>query len=265
MKPGAGKGAEAGAGMGTYADATAFGAGADAVAGRRRAAFGAGADAGLVRALRAGRVALVATDTVYGLAAVPSAAAVGEICALKGRPADQAIAWLVPDAAAASRLWTPGLSRAARNLAAGLWPGALTLVAQASPAARATGACAADGTLALRVPDDDALRALMRELDSPLACTSANPHGRPAPARLGDVDRAFLSLPHAASLPAACPRAVPSTIVDCTGKRPRIVRRGAVPQDAIMRTAGDARLVPRRGRGASFAAGEDEREGAEHV
>ena len=169
---------------------------------------------------------------------MPSAAAVEEISALKGRPAAQPIAWLAPDADAALSLWACGLPEPARNLAASLWPGALTLVGQASDAAYATGAAAADGTLAVRVPDDDALRGLMRELDSPLACTSANPHGQAAPARLHDIDWAFLSLPHAASLPAACPGAVPSTIVDCTGEGLRIVRCGAVPEDAIMQAAG---------------------------
>ena len=169
---------------------------------------------------------------------MPSAAAVEEISALKGRPAAQPIAWLAPDADAALSLWACGLPEPARNLAASLWPGALTLVGQASDAVCATGAAAADGTLAVRVPDDDALRGLMRELGSPLACTSANPHGQAAPARLHDIDRAFLSLPHAASLPAACPGAVPSTIVDCTGEGLRIVRCGAVPEDAIMQAAG---------------------------
>ncbi len=198
---------------------------------------GARPDAGLVRALSAGQVALVATDTVYGLAAVPSMRALEEICALKGRPRTQPVAWLAPDAEAALELWAQDLPQAARNLAARLWPGALTLVLQASPAARATHACAADGTVALRVPDDEALRAVMRKVGSPLACTSANPHGAPAPARRGDIDCAFLALPHAASLPARCPGAVPSAIVDCTGEGLRIVRAGALPKEAIMDAA----------------------------
>lgn len=217
MKPGAGVGAEA--------DMEA-----DAVSGVMP-------DAGLARALAAGQVALVATDTVYGLAAVPSAAAVEEICALKLRPRSQALAWLVPDADEALSLWACELSDAARNLAAKLWPGALTLVVKASAAARATGACAADGTLALRVPDDDALRGLMRELGSPLACTSANIHGQPAPACRADIEPGLLFLPGAASLPEKCPGAVPSAIVDCTGEGLRIVRAGALPEGAIMEAA----------------------------
>ena len=236
-------GAETGADMwvkaGVDAEARAgVKAGSGAAAGAHGAAIDTRPEGELVRALAAGKVALVATDTVYGLAAVPSAAAVEEISALKGRPAAQPIAWLAPDADAALSLWACGLPEPARNLAASLWPGALTLVGQASDVARATGAAAADGTLAVRVPDDDALRGLMRELDSPLACTSANPHGQAAPARLHDIDQTFLSLPHAASLPAACPGAVPSTIVDCTGEGLRIVRCGAVPEDAIMQAAG---------------------------
>ncbi len=256
MKPGADMGAETGAGMRVKAGA---GAGANG------ATFGARPDGELVCALAAGRVALVATDTVYGLAAVPSAAAVEEISMLKGRPAAQPIAWLAPDADAALSLWACGVSEPARNLAASLWPGALTLVAKASDAARATGAAAADGTLAVRVPDDDALRGLMRELGSPLACTSANPHGQAAPACLHDIDQAFLSLPHAASLPAACPGAVPSTIVDCTGEGVRIVRCGAILKDAIMQAAGGRYAVPGHGRGAFFTTDEHEREGTEHV
>ncbi len=197
-------------------------------------------DPELVAALSAGQVVVLGTDTVYGLAAVPTPAAVETICALKLRPRSQALAWLVPDADEAFSCWAAEPGAAARKLAARLWPGALTLVVKASLPARAIGCCADDGTLALRVPDDDALRALMRAIDAPLACTSANIHGMPAPARRTDIEPGFLLLPGAACLPEECPGAVPSTIVDCTGESLRIVRSGAIPEGAIMEAAAGA-------------------------
>ena len=140
------------------------------------------ADADL-EALRRGRCLLMATDTVYGLAALPGSEGYGQIFQLKQRPAGQVLPWLIADASQLER-WAAEPPAYALRLAAALWPGGLTLVLRASERARALGYIAADGTVALRVPDDARCRSLLAALDAPLACTSANLHGQPAPVRL---------------------------------------------------------------------------------
>lgn len=197
----------------------------------------------LAQVLAPGNPCIVATDTVYGLAAaIGQAPGDGEraaraICALKERSDAQVPPWLVPDAEVAFGRWACDVPAWARRLGEAFWPGALTLVLPASPAARAAGGCAADGSVALRVPGCEALRVAMRALDAPLACSSANLHGRLAPARREDIDALFLALPGAELLPPFTPDALASTVVDCTGTAPRVLREGAVSEKAVMETA----------------------------
>ena len=197
----------------------------------------------LAQVLAPGSPCIVATDTVYGLAApVGRISGDGEraaraICALKGRPDVQVPPWLVPDAEVAFGRWACDVPVWARRLGEMFWPGALTLVLPASSEARAAGGCAPDGSIALRVPGDEALRAAMRVLDAPLSCSSANLHGRPAPVRREDIDAVFLALPGAGLLPPFTPDALASTVVDCTGAAPRVLREGAVSEEAVMEAA----------------------------
>lgn len=212
------------------------------------------APAGALAALRAGECALIATDTVFGLAAVPGTAGEQRIFELKGRPATMPLAWLVDgpgaldvwgiaeggDAAGGGSASTEDGGAAAeggdaadgldiaRKLARAHWPGALTIVVRASSAARDVGVLAADGTVALRMPDCPSALALVRELGSPLACTSANLHGRPSASRIGELDAVFDGVPGRLELPRRCPAGEPSTIVDCTTGTPRVLREGPV-------------------------------------
>ncbi|MGN0073230.1 MAG: L-threonylcarbamoyladenylate synthase [Coriobacteriales bacterium] len=191
-------------------------------------------DKGL-RALQQGACLLISTDTVYGLAALPGSEGYERIFSLKKRPASQTLPWLVEGTLALDEL-ARDLPAYARRLADMFWPGGLTLVVKASGTARARGGVADDGTVALRMPDDPRCRQLMRALDSPLACTSANLHGCPAPVLAEQIDpslRPFLD-PLAAP---ACPGGLASTIVDCTTPLPRILREGAVPAQAVLAVA----------------------------
>ncbi|MCC7495148.1 MAG: threonylcarbamoyl-AMP synthase [Fimbriimonadaceae bacterium] len=127
-------------------------------------------------ALQAGEVVVVPTETVYGVAALVTAAPAAEaIYALKGRPADKPLQVLVPDAAAAAALtadWPPLAAR----LATDHWPGGLTMVLPAGivpPAAQA-----GDGSIGLRCPDHPWLLALLRRV-GPLVASSANRTGQP--------------------------------------------------------------------------------------
>ena len=190
----------------------------------------------LADALRDGQVAIIATDTVYGLAALPGSTGYESIFGFKGRPIDQVLPWLVHDAGALDVL-ADGAPAYARRLAQMFWPGALTLVLHASKAACELGDVAADGTIALRCPDDAGLLVLLDELDGPLACTSANVHGEPAPTCLVDISIPMRALPGGELLPEACRGDCASTIVDCTGPYPKILREGPIPEQVLLDVA----------------------------
>jgi L-threonylcarbamoyladenylate synthase len=174
------------------------------------------------------------TDTVYGVGApARDAAAVLRLYAVKRRPLAQAIPLLIADAADLARV-AAEVTPTARRLAR-LWPGALTLVLPAAPHLPPE-LLAGGSTVAVRLPNHGWLRALIRALDAPLAATSANLHGGRDPQTAAEV---VAQLSGALSLVfdgGPTPGPVPSTIVDCVGAEPRLLRAGALPWERISAT-----------------------------
>lgn len=177
--------------------------------------------------LRAGGVAVVPTDTVYGLAAhVASAPARARIFDLKGRPREKALPVLVHNLEAATRLGL--LPPAARTLAEHFWPGPLTLVIPRTPGFSVDLGGSDPDTIALRVPDHrDLLRLL--SVTGPLAVTSANVSGAPAPATVEVARRTFPDLP---VMPGRRGEGTESTVVSLVGE-PTILRSGALPERVL--------------------------------
>ena len=137
------------------------------------------------QALGGEEVVLLPTDTVYGLAAMPtSSAAINRLFELKRRPSDVSVAMLVADPSDVTEL-AEDPPEALVKLAHLHWPGPLTVVLPRRKTLNwALGG--SGGTLGLRCPDDDWLRGLLRQV-GPLAVTSANLHGKPTPATVGEV------------------------------------------------------------------------------
>ncbi len=192
------------------------------------------------RALAAGGVIALPTDTVYGIAvALETPGGIERLFAAKSRPPDKAIALLLADTDQAGDIGE--LTPAAVALALAFWPGGLTLVVprrrdRPLPAALTGGALApgAIPTVGLRVPDHDAPRALARSL-GPLPTTSANRSGEPEARDADEID-ALLGGSLDLILDGGPARGGPaSTVVDVTGDAPRIVRTGAIADDAIER------------------------------
>ncbi|MGN0059730.1 MAG: L-threonylcarbamoyladenylate synthase [Coriobacteriales bacterium] len=193
-------------------------------------------------ALAAGDVAIVPTDTVYGLAALPGSDGYEKIFALKKRPAAQVLPWLVSGADSLDT-YAADVNPAARRLAGRFWPGALTIVVRASERARELGPVASDGTVALRCPDEPTCLNLLEQLGMPLCCTSANLHGAPAVSRRVELDPSFAGVAGFDELPDCCRGGKASTIVDCTGETPQILREGPIPEQLVREAAGfDATL-----------------------
>jgi len=183
-------------------------------------------------ALRHGRVVAVPTDTVYGVAAgVWSLVGVAGLFALKRRPRDVALPVLIAGTNDLAELDVV-LDERAQRLASLLWPGALTLVVPAPPAlAAAIGAT--NESVGLRVPDDEVLLALLREV-GPLVVTSANDHGEAPCTSADEVLEAFAQRDGWAGVYDDGPRdGVVSTVVDLTGPQWRVLRRGALDEASI--------------------------------
>lgn len=189
-------------------------------------------------ALAANRCIVMPTDTVYGIAADAfSAQSVATLLAAKGRGRSMPPPVLMPAMATMDGLATD-VPLVARNLAEKFWPGALTLILPAQPSLT-WDLGETRGTVALRVPDDEVARALLRTT-GPLAVSSANRTGHPAAAtaaeafdQLGESVEVYLE---------AGPRpisgeALSSTIIDCTLTPPRVVRAGALSLEELRTVA----------------------------
>jgi L-threonylcarbamoyladenylate synthase len=188
------------------------------------------------RALRAGEVIAIPTDTVYGLAAaIDQPAAIDRLYSTKGRPEEKAIPVLISDPDDVQRL-SPLLSATAMRLAQTFWPGALTLVLPGMPdLPRGVIDVTADGlqTVAVRLPDSALARAIIAAAGGALAVTSANRSGAAPAVEAGEVDRIEFSQPVLVIDGGRCPGGVPSTIVRITREQPEILREGAISASAI--------------------------------
>lgn len=187
-------------------------------------------------AIRAGRPAILPTDTVYGLCCSPyRSAPVERMYRLKGRDAQQPTALLAGDVEALLEL-VPELRGRAGVIARALLPGPYTLVLP-NPARRfrwLTGTT--PGAIGVRVPDLPEASARVVSLVGGVAATSANLRGGPDPRRLEDVPAELRA--KAAAIDVGELPGTPSTVLDFTGDEPRVLRDGAVSAaDAIARAA----------------------------
>lgn len=193
------------------------------------------------RAVAAGKLVVLPTDTVYGLGADAfTPTAVTALLAAKGRGRDMPVPVLLgtPETLAGIAITTP----TTQALAEAFWPGGLTLVCREQPSLQwdlgDTG-----GTVAVRMPSHDIALELLRET-GPLAVSSANVSGQP-PARSAAEAREQLGDAVAVYLEAGPTKDdVPSTIVDVSGETPRVLRAGALSADELREVAPDLEVPP---------------------
>ncbi|HEY2979796.1 MAG TPA: L-threonylcarbamoyladenylate synthase [Anaerolineales bacterium] len=183
-----------------------------------------------VRVLRARGLVAFPTDTVYGLGALAfDGSAVESIYAAKDRPPEKAIPVLIADAADLKAV-ARDIPPIARQLAARFWPGPLTLVVPKQPSLPI--AVSATDTVAVRVPDHAAARALLGAV-GPLAVTSANISGERSPSTAEEVMRQLNGRIGLILDGGPTPGGVASTLVDCTGARMVILRAGPLTLDQL--------------------------------
>lgn len=188
--------------------------------------------------VQSGGTIIFPTETVYGIGCDPdNNAAIDAIFAAKGRSAHKALALHVTDLAQA-RPFVRELNDRALAIAERFWPGPVAIVVGRRSDRASRAACDLP-TISLRCPDHDLCRAIL-DTCGPLAATSANRSGAPAFVGTDDDESA---LPEASLVVLAGPTALrtQSTIVDCSGAAPEILREGVVPAAAILAVLGTLR------------------------
>jgi L-threonylcarbamoyladenylate synthase len=178
-------------------------------------------------ALARGELAVIPTETVYGLAADPKApGAVEKMYGAKERPENKPVAFLAADLEQV-RARGAVIEPAAVRLMHRFWPGPMTLALN-TPA----------GFVGFRVPDYPVTLSLLWKIGSVLAVTSANRSGN-EPALTAAEAAAALGKWVSLILDAGTsPGGVPSTVVKVDGEKVEVLREGAIRRDEIFRVAG---------------------------
>jgi L-threonylcarbamoyladenylate synthase len=192
--------------------------------------------AGIARAaelLRGGGLVAFGTETVYGLGAdATNNRAVARVFEAKGRPHFNPLICHYPTAQRAFEHVVA--SDQAQELARAFWPGPLTLVLPrrvTCPVSLLAGAGL--DSLAVRVPRGDAVQALMRATDRPIAGPSANRSGSVSPTSAAHVAEGLDGRIEAILDSGPCPVGVESTVLDLTGGRAFLLRPGGTTAEAI--------------------------------
>jgi len=188
----------------------------------------------VVRALAAGSVAALPTDTFYGLAVDPvNLRAVDRIYEIKTRARHKPLSLLLSETAQAYGL-AREIDTAFDRLAERFWPGPLTIVVKAG-ARLPLRVTANTGNVALRVPEAAIARAVVAGLGVPITATSANLRGMPECTHArGVLEQLGDSIPLIVD-GGPTGRSVPTTIVDLSGgdNSWMILREGAIPTHEI--------------------------------
>ncbi|MBI5001116.1 MAG: threonylcarbamoyl-AMP synthase [Euryarchaeota archaeon] len=170
-----------------------------------------------------GGIIVYPTDTLYGLGCDPANGnAVARVAELKGRSRHQPVS-VAFHSYQAAKAWldvTPAVAKEVKKLL----PGPVTLILKASGAAPPS--IVFNGTIGLRVPDDERVLGFLKEC-GPLTATSANRHGEKAPAALSELSG---NIRHAVNIcvdGGFARYAKPSTVIDLSSGKPQTVREGA--------------------------------------
>jgi tRNA threonylcarbamoyl adenosine modification protein (Sua5/YciO/YrdC/YwlC family) len=178
-----------------------------------------------------GGLVVFPTDTVYGVGCDPyNVAAIEKVFEAKSRSHLKALPLLLSDSTVLGKV-TEGANPQVRALCKQFWPGALTIVFE--KAANLPDELGSETTVAVRVPDHDGLRRFIGKCGGAIAATSANLSGQPDAL---DAQQGEEYLGERVQLVVDGGRVrggVPSTVVDCTGDKPVVLRAGAIAEDSI--------------------------------
>ena len=192
--------------------------------------------------LHARKVLAYPTETVYGFGGGVDRESVANLIALKGRPPNKPFLLIVSSSEMITRLGLH-LTSYASQLAARFWPGPLTLVLPGGEKRVPEQLRGPEGGIAVRWSPHPGLARLVQAYGEPITSTSANRPGVPPAVNAREVvdqwseeiARGRLHVLDGGQLVASAP----STVVDCTGRRPRVIRPGAIPSDVLRESVPD--------------------------
>lgn len=182
--------------------------------------------------LQAGQLIVLPTDTVYGIAAAAfSTAAIEKLYAAKERPRTKGLPILVSDVAQLARVAIVPDNERITDWLERFWPGPLTLIFERHPDLPSV--ISPNGGIAVRLPDHEMARAIIRQAGGAVASSSANLSGAAPATTAGSVSAQLAQRVAAVVDGGQTPGGVPSTIVDCTFWPPRIVREGPITAEQL--------------------------------
>jgi L-threonylcarbamoyladenylate synthase len=189
-------------------------------------------------ALKAGRLVVIPTETVYGLGAdATNDRAVAAIYAAKGRPKFNPLIVHVVALADAERLGV--FNEPARKLAHAFWPGPLTIIMPRKPDCPVSLLASAGlPTIALRIPRHPLTQKLLRAFGRPIVAPSANVSGKISPTSTDHVRRSLGDQVAMILDGGPCEVGLESTIIGCAGHEPSLLRAGGVPREDAERVLG---------------------------
>ena len=188
--------------------------------------------------IKRGDLVAIPTETVYGLGANGlNPEAVAKIFITKGRPQDNPLILHI-SGPEQIELFCHHIPQKAYDLAEKFWPGPLTIVlpARSIVPKRTTGGLS---TVAVRCPDCDVTREIIRLSGVPIAAPSANISGKPSTTTAEHVRHDHEGKIAAIVDGGPCRVGVESTIVDLTEERPRLLRPGGVTPEELLEVLGD--------------------------
>lgn len=195
--------------------------------------------------LQDGEVVAFPTETVYGLGAdATNEAAIAKIFQAKGRPSDNPLIVHVATKGQLNELVQVYPSYV-DTLITTFSPGPITYVLKRKNNV-ATNVTAKLDTVGIRIPNNDVALRLLKEVDLPIAAPSANMSGRPSPTKAShvydDLNGKIAAIVDAMEAEVG----VESTVIDCTGDVPLILRDGAITKEAIEAVVGEVRTLSKK-------------------
>jgi L-threonylcarbamoyladenylate synthase len=197
----------------------------------------------IAEALKAGGLAALPTETVYGIAAnALDADAVARIFKVKGRPADNPLIVHVASLEDITPL-VNSFPQEAERLAARFWPGPLTIVLPKTALVPDIVSAKLD-TVAVRMPSHPVIRAVIRACGLPLAAPSANLSGRPSPTNAKHCIEDLNGKVELIVDGGDCEVGLESTVISLAGERPRLLRPGLCSLEDLQEVLPDITVDP---------------------
>lgn len=191
--------------------------------------------------LRRGELCVIPTETVYGLAAnALDSDAVDGIFKAKNRPNDNPLTVHICDSSDMDK-YARDIPESARILADRFWSGALTMVLKRAESIPPKVAAGSD-TIALRMPDNDISRAIIRKSGVPIVATSANRSGSPSPTTLAHVLDDMSGQVSAIVDGGELELGIESTVIDMLCNPPRVLRLGSIGIEQLEAAIGPVEL-----------------------